>query len=148
MKREPSILTVRIRRVLPAPPSSVFEVVGTAEGLAGWWGPHGFAIPAIDFEPEVGRPYRIAMQPPDGELFHLEGEFTEVAPPRRLAYTFRWEDPDREDVETTVTLSLRDLGGETELTMEQGPFAAESRRALHEQGWSDGLDKVAALLGG
>jgi uncharacterized protein YndB with AHSA1/START domain len=44
----------------------------------------------------VGGAYRIAMQPPEGELFHLVGEYVEVRSPPRLAYTFRWEptDPD------------------------------------------------------
>ena len=54
--------------------------------------------------------YRIAMQPPDGDLFYLTGEFREVDPPARLAYTFRWEDPDPDDRETVVTLSFGDPG--------------------------------------
>jgi uncharacterized protein YndB with AHSA1/START domain len=27
-----------------------------------------------------------------GEVFHLRGEFREIDPPRRLAYTFEWEE--------------------------------------------------------
>ena len=53
------------------------------------------------------------MQPPDGDVFHLSGVFREVDPPVRLAYTFRWEEPDPDDRETMVTLSLRDLGEST-----------------------------------
>ena len=64
------------------------------------------------------------MQPPEGELFYLTGEFREVDPPNRLAYTFRWEDPDPDDRDTVVTISLRDAGARsTELTLDQGPFA-------------------------
>ena len=33
------------------------------------------------------------MQPPEGDPFYLTGEFREVDPPARLAYTFVWEDP-------------------------------------------------------
>lgn len=86
------------------------------------------------------------MQPPDGELFYLSGEFVEVDPPARLAYTFRWEDPDPDDRETVVTLSLRDLGESTELLFAQGAFATEGRRALHDQGWTDGFDRLQELL--
>ena len=86
------------------------------------------------------------MQPPDGEVFHLSGEFREVDPPDRLAYTFRWEEPDPDDQETIVTLMLRDLGDETELVLAQGPFATEGRRALHEQGWTDSFDRLQALI--
>jgi hypothetical protein len=42
-----------------------------------------------------------------------------------------------DDRETVVAFSLWDLGESTALTVDQGPFATEGRRALHEQGWTD-----------
>jgi len=86
------------------------------------------------------------MQPPEGDVFYLSGEFREVDPPARLAYTFRWEEPDPEDRETFVTLSLRDLDDSTEFALVQTGFAAEPRRALHEAGWTDSLDRFQQLL--
>lgn len=87
------------------------------------------------------------MQPPEGDLFYLVGEFLEVDPPARLSYTFRWEDPDPEDRETVVTLSLRDIGGMwAELAVSQGYFATERRQALHEEGWTQSLDKLEELM--
>ena len=86
------------------------------------------------------------MQPPEGELFYLSGEFREVEPPARLAYTFRWEDPDPEDRETVVTISLGDRGESTEFALVQEEFAAERRRALHDEGWTDSLDRLERLL--
>jgi len=44
------------------------------------------------------------MQPPEGDRFYLTGEFREVDPPARLAYTFIWEYPDPDDVEMLVEL--------------------------------------------
>jgi uncharacterized protein YndB with AHSA1/START domain len=69
-----------------------------------------------------------------------------VDPPSRLAYTFRWEEPDADDRETTVTLSFRDLGDSTEVDFTQGTFATEARRSLHEQGWTDGFERLNELL--
>ena len=86
------------------------------------------------------------MQPPDGEPFHVGGTFSEVEPPERLAYTFAWEEPDPDDVETVVVLSFADLGASTEVVMRQGPFATEARRALHRDGWTDSFDKLQRLL--
>ena len=86
------------------------------------------------------------MQPPDGDLFYLSGEFREVDPPRRLAYTFRWEEPDPDDRETVVTLAFRELGESTELTLDQGPFATAARYELHRAGWSDSLERLADAL--
>jgi hypothetical protein len=43
---------------------------------------------------------------------------------------FAWEDPDPDDVETLVELSLRNLGKSTEVVLTQGPFKAEARARL------------------
>ncbi len=86
------------------------------------------------------------MQPPEGDAFYLTGEFREVDPPTRLAYTFRWEDPDPDDVETLVDLSFRGLGESTEVVFAQGLFKTEARRALHRDGWTDGFNKLEGLL--
>jgi uncharacterized protein YndB with AHSA1/START domain len=139
-------LALNMTRVLHAPRSRVFAAFIEPEELAKWWGPRGFTAPSIEIDLRVGGSYRIAMQPPEGDLFYLTGEFREIDPPARLAYTFRWEDPTPDDRETLVTLSLRDLGESTELAFTQGTFAAERRRALHEQGWTDGLDRLQELM--
>jgi uncharacterized protein YndB with AHSA1/START domain len=79
------------------------------------------------------------MQPREGDPFYLTGEFREVDPLARLAYTFVWEDPAPDDVQTLVALSFRDLRESTEVAFTQGPFKTEGRRALHRDGWMDGL---------
>ena len=86
------------------------------------------------------------MQPPEGDAFYLAGEFRAVDPPRRLSFTFRWEEPDPDDVENVAELVFRDAGESTELALAQGPFRTEARRALHHDGWSDSLHKLEALL--
>lgn len=87
------------------------------------------------------------MQPPEGDSFHLTGEFREVAPPHRLAFTFVWEPPDPDDVETLVKLTFRDLGGRTEVGFRQGAFKTDERRELHRGGWTESFDKLERLLG-
>ena len=139
-------LTLDLTCRLPATPARVFRALTGRDQLSRWWGPSGFTSPSLDFDPRVGGSYRITMQPPDGEAFHLSGEFREVDPPVRLAYTFRWEEPDPDDQETVVTLTLRDLGEATELVLSQGPFATEGRRALHEQGWSESFDRLREVI--
>jgi uncharacterized protein YndB with AHSA1/START domain len=125
---------------------AVFDACTDAHKLAEWWGPRGFTAPGVDLDLRVGGSYRIAMQPPDGDLFYLSGEFREIDPPARLVYSFRWEDPDPEDRETVVTVSLRDLGESTEFDLVQTGFATERRRALHEAGWTDSLDRLEQVL--
>ncbi len=139
-------LTLHVERVLPVPRPLVFKAHAEPDLLAKWWGPAGFSAPSIELDLRVGGGYRIAMQPPDGPLFYLSGEFREVDRPARLAYTFRWEDPDPDDRETLVTISLGDLGESTELSVHQTGFATEARRALHVQGWTESLDRLVELV--
>ncbi|MFF3331016.1 SRPBCC domain-containing protein [Streptomyces sp. NPDC002888] len=140
-------LRLHLRRVLDALCPVVFRELTDPRELARWWGPDGFTVPSVESDLRPGGGYRIAMQPPEGELFYLVGEFLEVEPPVRLSYTFRWEDPDPEDRETVVTLSLRDIDDtRAELIVDQGDFATERRRALHEEGWTQGLGKLGELL--
>ena len=132
--------------MLDAPPDAVFRALTDPDVLARWWGPRGFTVPAVELDVRVGGRYRIAMQPPDGELFYLCGEFREIDPPLELVYTFEWEDPDPEDRETVVTLSLVAVGDSTQLVVEQGEFATERRRRLHDEGWTDTLDRLAHTM--
>ena len=131
---------------LAAPRPAVWQALTDPKEVASWWGPRGFSVPSIDFEPAVGASYTIAMQPPEGELFHLRGEFREVEPPARLAYTFNWEPPDADDRETLVRLELRERGATTEVSLTQGEFATQSRLELHDGGWTDSFDRLEALL--
>jgi uncharacterized protein YndB with AHSA1/START domain len=139
-------LTLELKRVLPAGRSAAFGAFSDPSELAKWWGPRGFSTPSVAFRARVGESYRIEMQPPEGDRFYLTGEFREVDPPARLAYTFAWEDPDPDDVDTVVDLSFRDLGQSTEVALGQGPFKTEARRRLHRDGWTDSFDKLERLM--
>ena len=139
-------LTLEMTRVLPAAPSLVFEHFADPDRLTAWWGPRGFTVPSLAFDPRAGASYRIEMRPPEGEAFHLAGQFRDVDRPAHLAYTFRWEPPDPDDVETVVDLSFRDLGDATEVGLTQGPFKTSDRRELHRNGWTESLDKLEHLL--
>ena len=86
------------------------------------------------------------MTPPDGDPFHLSGEFLEIDPPWRLVYTFRWEEPTPDDRETVVDLSLGSTGEASRLVLAQGPFRTEERLALHRNGWTESFEKLEAVL--
>lgn len=139
-------LVLRLRRILPAPRATAYSALSDPGELAKWWGPRGFTAPSVEFDPRVRGGYRIAMQPPDGDLFYVSGEFREVDPPGRLSYTFRWDPPDPDDRETVVTLSLHGRGKRTEVLLTHGEFATERRRVLHEGGWIDSFARLEQAL--
>jgi uncharacterized protein YndB with AHSA1/START domain len=146
MARQSRDLTLAITRLFPVAPPVAFRAFDTPGKLAQWWGPDCFTAPRLNFNPCVGDSYRIEMQPPHGDPFFLAGEFREVDPPVRLAYTFAWEDPHPDDIENLVELSFRDCGGSTELVLAQRPFTTEARHELHRDGWTDSLNKLERFL--
>lgn len=146
MTGETGGLLLHLERVLHAPRERVFAACVEPEQLAEWWGPAGFTTSSVDLDARAGGRYRITMQPPDGEAFHLSGGYSEVDPPRRLVYTFEWEEPDPDDQETVVKLSFLDDRDGTKLVLDHGPFATEARHALHEAGWTETLERLVQFL--
>jgi uncharacterized protein YndB with AHSA1/START domain len=145
MGLHPERLVLELEWVLGASPERVFRLLTVPEELVKWWGPTGFTTPEVDWRPVVGGRYRLGMQPPAGDLFHLAGEFLDVRPPSRLAYTFRWEEPDPDDRETEVRLTVAAAGEHARLSLSHGDFATPARLALHRDGWSESIVKLARV---
>jgi uncharacterized protein YndB with AHSA1/START domain len=140
--------TLELETMLEAPCEQVFRMLTEPAELATWWGPEGFTTPEAMLDLQPGGSYRLTMKPPDGEPFHLAGEFLEIDLPRRLVYTFRWEEPAPDDRETIVSLSLDPREGRTWFALSHGEFATEERLALHRAGWTEAIDKLARGLSG
>jgi uncharacterized protein YndB with AHSA1/START domain len=146
MNERPNGLVLRLKHVVESPRERIFNLLTEPAELAKWWGPHGFTTPEVELDLSVGGRYRLTMQPPEGEAFHLSGEFIEIDAPTRLVYTFRWDEPDPDDRETVVVLSLAAVGDATEVSLTQGEFATDERLALHRSGWADSLEKLGKLV--
>ena len=146
MSERPAGLTLTLRATLAAPRDTVFRALTEAAELATWWGPHGFTTLVTELDLTVGGRYRFSMQPPDGDRFGLAGEFLEIVVPRRLVFTFRWEEPTPDDRDTVVTLSLGAECESTTVNLTQGEFATEERLALHRNGWTDSFEKLRVAV--
>jgi len=138
-------LVLALQMVVDSPLDRVFTALTEPAQVASWWGPRGYSMAEIDLDLRVGGRYRFTMQPPGGDPFHLAGEFLEIEPPRRLVYTFGYEEPDPDDRQTVVTLTLDQAGHETAVSLSQDGFATEARLELHRSGWTDSLEKLRAL---
>ena len=136
-------LRLHLERAVAAPRDVVFRMHTEPDLMARWWGPQGFTAPSVELDVRVGGAYRIEMQPSEGDAFFLAGEFIEVEAPKRLSYTFRYELPDRDDRETVVVFALDDHDKSTSVSVDQGDFLTEARLALHRQGWTQSLERLA-----
>jgi uncharacterized protein YndB with AHSA1/START domain len=140
-------LRVHVERVVAARPDRGFAMHTDPGELAHWFGPHGFTARSVELDLRVGGRYRIEMRPPEGAPFFLTGELLEIERPTRLVYSFVYEEPDPDDRETVVTVSLAAVAeATTRCTVDQGDFATEARRALHDRGWTDSLDRLEQVL--
>ena len=136
-----------LERTLNAPRDLVWRGWTETELLKQWFAPKPYTTPIVEIDLRPGGKIRIAMQPPEGEVFHLNGVFQEVTPPERLVYTFQWEKGDWDYPETLVTVEFHDRGGQTELVLIHERFPEEKMRDEHGEGWNSCLDRLAELVG-
>jgi uncharacterized protein YndB with AHSA1/START domain len=136
-----------ITRTLDAPRELMFAAWTDARSAAQWWGPKGFTSVSCTMDARVGGAWRRVMHSPDGVEHRAGGVYREIAAPERLVFTYAWEDAaGHPGHETLVTLTFRDLGGKTELTLRQETFQSVAARDDHRGGWSGCLDRFAEYL--
>lgn len=137
---------LHLEKIIAVPPERVFAAFVDAEQLRHWFGPIGFTVPDLQVDAVEGGEYRLAIQPPEGDAFHIRGTFRSIETPLHLAFTFVYEEPDPDDQETLVTVILEPAEQGTRVVLEQGPFKTEARRALHHDGWTDSLERLEQAL--
>ena len=88
------------------------------------------------------------MRAPDGAEHPMKGVFREVVEPERLVFTWGWANEQWQPTspETTVTVTLEDLGGKTRLTLQQRVFESITARDVHRGGWTGSLERLADYL--
>lgn len=135
--------SLRLERTLPAAPEQVFRALTDADALAAWfWKADSKTTVTADARP--GGRFRIAATGGPFAGTAVEGSYTVVEPPHRLAFTWRW---DGDDTQTLVTIELAATPAGTALILVHDGFAEESVRDNHAIGWSDCLDRLPGWLG-
>jgi uncharacterized protein YndB with AHSA1/START domain len=150
---------VTLERTFNAPIEEVWEMWTTKEGIESWWGPDGFAVTVqkIDLRPGGELRYAMTANAPDQiEFLKKAGmpittvsrlTYTEVVPPRRLAYSQTADFiPGIEAYEVPTTVELE--------TVLQGVRMVLTFAAMHDEhwtnmavmGWESELGKLAKLL--
>jgi len=127
-----------------ATPETVFEFYVDPRKLERW-----LAVEAT-LDP---RPGGVCLQVhagddrPDSGLFHMEGEFVTVDPPKRVVFTWGFTEPEVNVPvgSTTVEVSLTPEGSGTRVQLVHHDLPP-SELASHAGGWATMLDRLAAAV--
>jgi uncharacterized protein YndB with AHSA1/START domain len=143
-------ITLVLKRTFDASREQVFDAWIDPKQLGAWMGPRQVLRADVPVsEPRVGGRYRIIMHLESGQTPAVGGVYREIARPERLVFTWAWEGNlpgGMSNHETLVTLTFRDIGGKTEMTMRHEGFEAESARESHTHGWTGSFEKLEEFL--
>ena len=111
--------TLRIERLIDAPPDAVFEAWTTSAALERWYADgDDFVARVVELDVRVGGSYRVEFGPAGVAPYVEYGEYLEVDRPHRLAMTESLEGVEAPWSNTRVTVELHDEGGKTRLVIE------------------------------
>jgi uncharacterized protein YndB with AHSA1/START domain len=133
-------LTLELSHHYAAPRAEVFDAWINPAVLRRWWAAAAtWDTPLAEIEAREGGSYRLSMRTDIGEIHTVGGEFTEVRPPERLAYTWSWEQGPEAAMagseHTHVVVDFLEDGVGTLVRLTHSGFASEEIRGMHIQGW-------------
>lgn len=141
-----SEVTLHLERRIAAPPEKVFAAWTRAEALTRWFSPtqeHAVRVHELDLR--VGGRYRIEMCHSSGRASVAFGTYREITPPRRLVFTWMWENENLKQ-ETLVTVTIEPDGAGTRLTLLHEKFTSTEERDKHNEGWTGCLNRLDSAL--
>jgi uncharacterized protein YndB with AHSA1/START domain len=124
---------------IAAPPEVVFPYLTESQKYLLWMGI------AAELNPEPGGIFKVD---PNGRDV-IFGEFIEVVPPRRVVFTWGWDEPHHPmpSGSSRVEIDLTPDNGGTMLRLRHYDVA-HTMRDRHERGWSHYLGRLQAVLAG
>jgi len=141
-----STSTIRIHRVLRAPPERVYRAFLDADALCKWLPPHGFSAKVHHLDATVGGSYRMSFTNfSNGHSHSFGGQYVELVPNERIRHTDRCDDPNLPG-EMQVTISLKQVFCGTELNVVQEGIPEIIPAEACYLGWQESLLLLAQLV--
>jgi uncharacterized protein YndB with AHSA1/START domain len=138
--------TIRLHRVIQAPPERVYRAFLDANAMVKWLPPNGFTGQVHHLDAKVGGTYRMSFTNFTTEKSHsFGGEYLELTPNERIRHTDKFEDPNLPgEMQTTITLQQVSVG--TELTIVQEGVPAVIPAEACYLGWQESLTLLRKLV--
>jgi uncharacterized protein YndB with AHSA1/START domain len=138
--------TIRLHRVLAAPPERVYRAFLDPEAMAKWLPPNGFTCRVEKMDARVGGIHRASFTNfSTGHSHSFGGEYLELVPNERIRYTDKFDDPNLAGgMQTTVTLRKVASGTELAIVQEGIPDAIPPDACY--LGWQESLANLKTLV--
>lgn len=138
--------TVRLHRVLRAPPERIYCAFLDADAMAKWLPPYGFTCKVHHMDARVGGTFRMAFSNfGSGNGHAFGGEYLELVPGERIRYSDVFDDPNLPgEMQTTVSLKAVSCG--TELSVVQEGIPEMIPVEMCYLGWQESLAQLAQLV--
>jgi uncharacterized protein YndB with AHSA1/START domain len=138
--------TIRLHRVLRAPPERIYRAFLDADALAKWLPPNGFTGKVHALDATVGGGYRMSFTNfTTGHSHSFSAKYTELTPHERLRYTSVFDNPGLPgEMPTTVTLRKVVCGTELNVVQEDVPAVIPAEACY--LGWQESLALLAKLV--
>jgi uncharacterized protein YndB with AHSA1/START domain len=138
--------TLRLERLIAAPPELLFALWTDPAELVRWWSPDGYEASVESLDARPGGRWRTILHAPDGHSVAMSGIYRIAEPPRRLVFTWTWEDANgTRGHETEVMVSFEATTGGTRLVLVQQRFETKEVCERHTIGWAASLDRLARM---
>ena len=138
--------TIRLHRVLRAPPDRVYRAFTNAAAMAKWLPPHGFVGTVHQLDAKVGGKWRMSFTNlGTGHSHSFGGEFLELVPGQRIVHTDRFDDPNLPgEMRTSIVLKKVSVGTELNVTQEGVPEVIPPEACY--LGWQESLQLLKLLV--
>lgn len=138
--------TVRLHRVLRAPPERVYQAFLDADAVVKWLPPNGFTCKVHELDPKVGGSHKMSFTNfSTGQSHSFGGKYLELVPGERLRYSDRFDDPNLPgEMTTTITLKKVSVGTELNVVQEGLPEAIPPEACY--LGWQESLVLLGKLV--
>jgi uncharacterized protein YndB with AHSA1/START domain len=146
------VTSTQIRRLIKAPRARVYDALIDPAAVARWKVPGGMTCHVHEFDPREGGALRISLTYDSdertgktlGRTDTYHGRFVKLVPNELVVEIDEFETADPAlRGEMTITISLSDAGGGTELVAVHGPLPAGVSPADNEVGWQEALTRLA-----
>ncbi|MEX2501979.1 MAG: SRPBCC domain-containing protein [Trueperaceae bacterium] len=134
-------LVLTMERTFAASPDRVYRAWTDEDEVVRWIAPSPEMPTTAELDVREGGRYTITMG-----SYVVRGVYRELAPGRKLVFTWRWDGESDHEMLVTVAFEATSSNG-TRMRLEHVRLPTAEQKANHEQGWTGSFARLEGYLG-